>query len=714
MQRNTAKCAQGQLCRMVALVLALLCAGVAGPSRAPLAAAGPSAVPGMWFTDQSARALAISGDTLYIGGDFTRIGQGVKGFAALTGDGRYDRMFPLVGRVQAMITDGAGGWFLGSNEARSDAPKPARLLHIRADHTIDPAWTPNLSGEVQEIAADSQRVYVYVDGTSAFRYRLLAYDRAAGGDPLWSVLVNDVTAIVASGGTLYVGGFFTEVGEPPVTRKYLAAFDGATGALKPWNPNANDRIWSMAASGGMVYIGGEFTDINGTPRNHIAALDAVSGIPSAAWNADADRPVLSLLAHGETVYAGGEFLNANGAPRAHLAALSAATGALTPWKPDPDQEVWAFAVDSGRLYVGGSFMASAVSDSAYLAAFDLATGAPLPFDARIDSSVATLAVNNGTILASGSFQGVNLVERQHIAAVDRATGLIKDWAPAVDGPVSELLAQGSTLYMAGDFTTVAGAQRPRAAAIDITTGALTGWNPQPNGTIAALLADGDLIYAGGAFTAVNSPAVPRRYLAAFDAATGAATDWNPNPDDSVFALALSGTALFVGGRFLNVGVPALNRKGLASFDRATGALTDWNPAAGIAPNTPLVVSGTTLYAGTLAIDTTTGALVPWKSTYQGVDVEIAAEAGDVLYGFTKVVHRMFVFYRFVGVDRATGIVATCGSISDQGLREVLPRDGIVYGIYAPTILSPPTNFIPAVALQPQFCLTRTYLPMIVH
>jgi len=719
MRWNTVRSAQRPLLRIGVLVLALLCCGLAGPSNAPLKAADPSAIPGKWVADKTVKALAISGDTLYIGGEFTHIGQSVSEFLlAFTSDGQPDRTFPQLGKVGAVAADGAGGWFLSSDESRLDAPKPTRLLHLRADRSVDTSWTANVNGEAREIVVDGQWVYAYIFNYSDRKYWLMAFDRTAGG-PIWGTVFSgsgvddNVNALAASGGTVYIGGTFTAVGEftgagdPPVTRKYLAAFDSATGALKPWNPNPNGPVASIAASGGTVYVSGGFTNINGTPSSHLVALDAVSGLPSSTWSANTDGAVVSLLAHGDTIYAGGEFLNANGEPRAHLAAFSAATGALWPWRPDPDQNVQALAVDGDRLYV-------VVPDTPYLAAFDLATGAALPFDAKIISGVAHLAAGSGTVLVSGDFSSTNMVERPYIAAVDRATGMVKDWALAIDGPVGELLVRGGTLYMAGDFTTVAGAPRPRAAAIDISTGAVTDWNPQPNGTIATLADGGEVIYAGGAFTAVNSPAVPRRFLAAFDATTGAVTSWNPNPDDAVFTLALSETRLFVSGKFLNVGTPALNRKGFAVFERATGALIDWNPSIGSFGDVPLVISGSTLYASTAALDTTTGALIPWKSTYQSQDVSIVAADGDVLYGYAKLTYtRPPIPYRFVGVDRATGMLATCGSMWYDGLQEVLVRDSIVYGTKPP----PQPNFSiyvdnVVVALQPQFCFSRTYLPMI--
>src|SRR5262245_27402739 len=55
-----------------------------------------------------------------------------------------------------------------------------------------------------------------------------------------------VRTIVYSNGVAYLGGEFTEVSPPgggtPVARNHLAAFDEATGALLPWNPNADDIV----------------------------------------------------------------------------------------------------------------------------------------------------------------------------------------------------------------------------------------------------------------------------------------------------------------------------------------------------------------------------------------------------------------------------------------------------------------------------------------
>src|SRR5262245_43957886 len=132
---------------------------------------------------------------------------------------------------------------------------------------------------------------------------------------------------------VYVGGNFTSIGGQ--SRRGLAAIDGG-GIATAWNPNPLDlcetctdntpAIFTITASGGIVYVGGRFTNIGGVDRSLFAGLDPNSGIPTA-WDAGfasdlGNYDVMASAFAGGNIYLGGFFEKMRGAPRSHLVGLS--------------------------------------------------------------------------------------------------------------------------------------------------------------------------------------------------------------------------------------------------------------------------------------------------------------------------------------------------------------------------------------------------------
>ena len=129
----------------------------------------------------------------------------------------------------------------------------------------------------------------------------------------------------ASGSTVYAGGDFTVVGGQP--RNRIAAFDATTGALMPWNPDADDGVEELVVSGATVYAGGRFTSVGGEARIGIAAIDENSGL-ATAWNlrnavgADTLIGIYALAVGNSTVYAGGVFTTVGGRNPKYLAGFT--------------------------------------------------------------------------------------------------------------------------------------------------------------------------------------------------------------------------------------------------------------------------------------------------------------------------------------------------------------------------------------------------------
>jgi hypothetical protein len=409
---------------------------------------------------------------------------------------------------------------------------------------------------------------------------------------------SSVLALAISGSTLYSGGAFTMVntGGTPTARKYLAAFDRSTGTATAWDPSAGSMVYTLATDGSTVYAGGFFQSVGSGPtattRRFLAAFDAATGA-ATAWDPNPDLFAWALALSGDRIYAGGYFTGMGGVKRNYLAALGPG-GAPTAWDPDPSGPVTALALSGNILYAGGMFTTvnTAATPTARnnLAAFDTATGTATAWRPGMDGIPLSLKTNGGTVYAGGMFTSVwtgasPTVTRNSLAAFDMATGEVTAFDPNVNGPglIWSLAISGNTVYSGGTFTMVntgpSATPRNNLAAFDAATGAATAWDPDVNGMVMDLVLSGGTVYTGGSFTSVNASATARNGLAAFDAATGAATAWDPDVSGSVSAVAFSGTTLYAGGSFtsVNAGTEPKARNGLAAFDAATGAASAWDP-----------------------------------------------------------------------------------------------------------------------------------------
>ena len=190
--------------RVLAIALAAACAAAARPT-ATAAQVLDRTIP---WTNGAVHALAIAGDTLYIGGAFSAVnGTFTGGHAALDPvTGELDRRWPEAGgSVLACVADGSGGWYVGGTFSSFAGVARAGLAHLRADGSLD-GWNPGANGFV--------------------------------------------TALARIGPVVYAGGAFTTAGGQPRAR--LAAFDAATGAVLDWNPGADNSVYARAARGATV------------------------------------------------------------------------------------------------------------------------------------------------------------------------------------------------------------------------------------------------------------------------------------------------------------------------------------------------------------------------------------------------------------------------------------------------------------------------------
>ena len=114
-----------------------------------------------WVPDGEVKAIAISGSTAYIGGNFTRIAP-YTGSSALfdASTAQLNTPWPEVnGVVNDVVPDGAGGWYLGGDFTSVGGVPRTDLAHVLADGTLDPNFAPTTDGLVRALAVGTGTVF---------------------------------------------------------------------------------------------------------------------------------------------------------------------------------------------------------------------------------------------------------------------------------------------------------------------------------------------------------------------------------------------------------------------------------------------------------------------------------------------------------------------------------------------------------------------------
>ncbi len=565
------------------------------------------------------KALALSGPTLYVCGEFSAIGGQLRN---------------AIGAVN--VSDG-----------------------------LATPWNPNFGPMNQGIGCDSLSVV----GATVFagggirnvggqpRNGFVALDATTGQVKFPSLTV-DVNGFVHSqivvGTDIYVGGEFRTIGGQ--NRVGLAKIDGLTGAVLAFNPNPpdggqlSDYVYGMSLSGSTLYIGGLFDvtfgsgpapKFGGQNRMHLAAVDITGngGIGTVtAWNPGANGYVQAVAVAGSTVYAAGGFRNFGGQPRNRLAAASTAgTGAVTAWNPNANDAGSTLLVAGSTLHVGGRFSSLGGVVRNNLAAINLINGQATAWDPQMACNLCNafiteiVASGSSTLYVAGGFTTIGGQPRNNLAALDATTGNAMAWAPVVSGvssgsrAVNDLELSGSTMYLAGNFTTVNGTSRPRLAAVDATTGALQPFDASltTNNDAQRIRVGNGVLYVGGFFTNIGGQ--PRNRLAALNPATGVATGWNPNAAGfpTVSAIEVAGNTVYVGGDFTTIGGQPRNY--LVALDATTGLATAFDPGPSfrvdgvVVFNNIIYIRGPFKSVGTYprhniaAIDSISGNVTAWNA-----------------------------------------------------------------------------------------------------
>ena len=592
-----------------------------------------------YVTDGPVNAVVRAGDTIYIGGQFSRVGPRTGPGVEVALDGTENVGLPEVSGagptlaggaatgLRAVVSDGSGGWFISGLFTHVGGVARTNLAHILADHSVDPGFNPSFDGGVNALALSGSTLYaggLYASVNGQPRTNLAALSTTDGSVTAFDPSADSAAgrgvgalALSSDGSIVYVGGDFTVIGGQ--ARSGIAALNAADGlATSTFNPSISGGTASadaLVVADSILYLGGNFSTVGGLPRQAIAALSlggandgvVVPGfVPAPTFFGCAPcASIVGLAVSGSTVYAGGSFDTIGGQLRNNLAGLNAADGTATAFDPSPAQNILSLAAAGSIVYAGGGFTSIGGQPRNYIAALNAADGSATAFNPNPNGTPNAIGVSGSAVYFGGQFSSLGGVARNSLAAINAADGTPTSWDAHGEGMngnyalVNALAVSESAVFVGGTFATIGGQARTNAAAVTISDATATAWDPNPDGGVTAIALSGDVAYVGGFFQNIGGQ--PHLGIAALNMVDGTANAWDPNADFiPVNAIALSGSLVYFGGTFAHVGGEP--RNGIAAVDAADASVTSWNPDLGVDLQGftgvyALAVSGTTIYAG---------------------------------------------------------------------------------------------------------------------
>lgn len=257
--------------------------------------------------------MAISGSTMYIGGDFYYAG----GTATTQAVRR-----PNIAAID-LSTGQATSW-----DPNAGLGRPSWELRLR------PVRTMALAGNILYVGGSFDSI-----GGQA-RNGLAAFDIGTGLLTSWNPSVKksngnpgDVSTLVVYGNQVYIGGLFDSVGGQ--SRKNIASVGRASGQPSAWNPDANGHVKKLFVHGSTMYVGGLFNMIGGQTRDFAASFNLTTEL-LRNWNPSPNNKVTAFAMHGGKIFMAGAFKEVAGQARENTALVDTINGALDQWKPYHD------------------------------------------------------------------------------------------------------------------------------------------------------------------------------------------------------------------------------------------------------------------------------------------------------------------------------------------------------------------------------------------
>ncbi len=522
----------------------------------------------------------------------------------LSADNNWATLFSPPGtsfQVKAVAVSGdnvyVGGGFIVAGDVEAH--------YIARWNSVTKAWYPmgSLDDAVTTIYAAGDQVYA---GGEGFISR---WNAVSGAWESLGYVYGYVNAITGSGNTIYAGGNFSQIGS--LSANHIARWNIQTGIWEAMGPGMDGLVFALAVGGSTLYLGGQFDHAGGVAASRIAQLDLGSGTWSPLSAGLTGGEVRALAFYDTALYVGGAITQTGSVTVTNVARWSGgqwyalghdledygtihglaagplgvfATGELNAlfsnygvrWNPVSQSweqlggglecffsycAVYVVAAGSSQVYFGGDFVVAGGQSAFRVVAWDVAGSAwqPLydgPGGNGLDGNVNAMAVKGTDIYVGGEFYRAGPIEAHSLARWDTLTHTWHPVGGGVAGVVRTMLFVGDDLFVGGNLSVDLGAVRAdfiaRWNTVSQTWYALgAGASPGLNDTVEALAVKEDKLIVGGLFWYIDSGASSALtdYIAVWDLNGQTWAPLNANLKNSVYALLVDGDNVYVGGAF---------------------------------------------------------------------------------------------------------------------------------------------------------------------
>lgn len=379
------------------------------------------------------------------------------------------------------------------------------------------------AGEIHVGQEQREAVVVFNTADLTINNKILAVENG---------FLNRIKGMAVNEDTLYVGGYFINMGADSQSRRHLAAISVTTGNATSWNPNPDGEIQGLYKNGSDLYVYGNFTNIMGQARAGFAVFDIATGALKSPEGPFIQGEIIRSITQTDNalyIASSGDF---DGTYLSKLYKMSLADYSFSVIQVGGYS--YSSASDNKMIIVAGEskFFESTVESFDGLTVLNLQNRQlkPLTLNLPMDGSIQDVKrISSSKIAIAGKFFMDG--ENYGLLVADIMTGEIQK--VKTDDQVSAGVIYNDVYYMRGSFTEVEGQPRSQLAAVNLKDLSVLEWSPELSPTTDPYeLSSVDMIGLQGSqiYVAYNVYLTNEDYnvgtVQRFDPVTGSADGWS--------------------------------------------------------------------------------------------------------------------------------------------------------------------------------------------